>query len=65
MLVTVVHAASICQQGAKARERIDQTGGGGGEGVEAGFSPLPRKGDFLKICMKTAYPCTLNAIIGG
>ena len=56
-------AARNCQQGAIARERSDQAGR-----VLKGFSPSHgREILLLKIilCMKTAYPCILNAIIRG
>ena len=56
-------ARNNCQQGAIARERSDQAGR-----VLKGFSPShDREILLLKIilCMKTAYHCTLNAIIRG
>ena len=46
-------AARIYQRGAKARERSDRAGGGCGHGREI----------FENSCMKTAFSCTLNAII--
>ena len=52
-------AAMICQQGAKARERSDRAG----EGVGGGFPSHGREIFFFNSCMKTAFSCTLNAII--
>ena len=51
--------ATICQRGAKARERSDQAGGG--------RFPPPTVGRFLKIrdFYETVFSCALNSIIEG
>ena len=47
--------------GGKARERSDRAGGGCGRGVSLLYS----REIFENSCMKTAYSCTLIAIIRG
>ena len=41
------------------------TGGGGGGGVGGGIPPPTVRKIFKNSCMKTAFSCTLNAIIRG
>ena len=52
-------AARICQRGAKAREQSDRAGGGCGRGF-----PPPTVGRFIKMCLKTAFSCTLDPLLG-
>ena len=53
-------AARICQRGAKAREQSDRAGGGCGRGV----SPSHGREIFQNLCLKTAFSCTLDPLLG-
>ena len=63
MPVTVLSAARICQRGPKRGSEATERGAGCGRGV-----PPPTVGRFFVVensCMKTAFSCSLNAIIRG
>ena len=51
--------------GAKARERSDRAGEGVGGGGGGGGPSSHGREIFENSCMKTAFSCTLNAIIRG
>ena len=53
-------AARICQRGAKAREQSDRAGGRVWEGV----SPSHGREIFKNLCLKTAFSCTLDPLLG-
>ena len=59
-------AARICQRGAKAREQSDRAGGGGGGGCGRGGGVSPSHGReiFQNLCLKTAFSCTLDPLLG-
>ena len=58
MPVTVVQPGFV--RGAKAREQSDRAGGGCGRGF-----PLPTgKEIFKNLCLKTAFSCTLDPLLG-
>ena len=56
-------AARICQRGAKAREQSDRAGGGCGRPWE-GVPPSHGREIFQNLCLKTAFSCTLDPLLG-